>query len=95
MENPIYESYSRLEQIVVDSMLDASKFVNGNKFRVANNTYSYSAGKDNSLGCIVNSISGHECNISYVGRTKVQGYTFVLGKKVKVELNLKTLKFVK
>ena len=29
-DNPIYESYSRLEQIVVDSMLDASKFVNGN-----------------------------------------------------------------
>ena len=29
-DNPIYESYSRLEQVVVDSMLDASKFVNGN-----------------------------------------------------------------
>ena len=30
MENPIYESYSRLEQILGDSMLDASKFINGN-----------------------------------------------------------------
>ena len=29
-DNPIYESYSRLEQILGDSMLDASKFVNGN-----------------------------------------------------------------
>ena len=71
-----------------------SKFVSGNKFTIANNTYSYSAGKDGSLGCIVNSISMHECNVSYIGRTKVQGYTFVLGKKVKVELNLKTVKFV-
>ena len=30
MDNPIYESYSRLEQILGDSMLDASKFINGN-----------------------------------------------------------------
>ena len=29
-DNPIYESYSRLEQVIMDSMLDASKFVNGN-----------------------------------------------------------------
>ena len=29
-DNPIYESYSRLEQIIMDSTLDASKFVNGN-----------------------------------------------------------------
>ena len=29
-DNPIYESYSRLEQILGASMLDASKFVNGN-----------------------------------------------------------------
>ena len=71
------------------------KFKKGNQFRIANNTYKYSAGKDGSLGCIVNSISMHECNVSYIGRTKVQGYTFVLGKKVNVELNLKTLKFVK
>jgi hypothetical protein len=30
MENPIYESYSRLEQIITESMLDATKFVGGN-----------------------------------------------------------------
>ena len=29
-DNPIYESYSRLEQILGDSMLDASKFISGN-----------------------------------------------------------------
>ena len=94
---PVNRTSARQLRLAQQSFYETvnAKFVNGNKFRVANNTYSYSAGKDNSLGCIVNSISGHECNISYVGRTKVQGYTFVLGKKVKVELNLKTLKFVK
>ena len=70
------------------------KFVKGNQFKVNNSTYNYSAGKDNTLGCIVDTITGHVCNVSYIGRTKVQGYTFVLGKKVNVELNLKTLKFV-
>ena len=29
-DNPIYESYSRLERIIMDSTLDAGKFVNGN-----------------------------------------------------------------
>jgi 16S rRNA U516 pseudouridylate synthase RsuA-like enzyme len=72
-----------------------AKFKKGNQFKVNNSTYNYSAGKDGSLGCIVDTITGHVCNVSYIGRTKVQGYTFVLGKKVNVELNLKTLKFVK
>ena len=71
------------------------KFKKGNQFKVNNSTYNYSAGKNNELGCIVDTITGHVCNVSYIGRTKVQGYTFVLGKKVNVELNLKTLKFVK
>jgi hypothetical protein len=72
-----------------------SKFVKGNQFKVSNSTYAYSAGKNNELGCIVDSITGmHVCNVSYIGRTKVQGYTFILGKQVKIELNLKTLQFV-
>ena len=71
------------------------KFKKGNQFRVNQSTYNYSAGKDGELGCIIETAFGaHVCNVSYIGRTKVQGYTFVLGKKVKVELNLKTLKFV-
>ena len=75
-----------------------NKFVSGNEFVVNKgdySTYKYNVGKDNTLGCIVNAITGHVCNVSYIGRTKVQGYTFVLGKKVNVELNLKTLQFVK
>jgi len=72
-----------------------SKFKKGNQFKVNNSTYNYSAGKNNELGCIVDMFTGsHVCNVDYIGRTKVQGYTFVLGKKVNVELNLKTLKFV-
>ena len=73
-----------------------SKFKKGNQFKVNNSTYKYSAGKNNELGCIVDTLVGsHVCNVDYIGRTKVKGYTFVLGKKVNVELNLKTLKFVK
>ena len=75
-----------------------SKFKKGNQFKVdgTSSTYKYSAGKDGSLGCIVETVfNSHVCNVSYVGRTKVQGYSFVLGKKVNIELNLKTLKFVK
>tara|TARA_R100001015_G_C4546049_1_gene108975 strand:+ start:136 stop:498 length:363 start_codon:yes stop_codon:yes gene_type:complete len=70
------------------------KFVKGNQFKINNSTYNYSAGKDGELGCIVDTITGYACNVSYIGRTKVQGFTFVLGKKVNVELNLKTLEFV-
>ena len=75
-----------------------NQFKKGNQFVVNKGdyaTYKYSAGKNNELGCIVNETGGYACNVSYIGRTKVQGYTFVLGKKVNVELNLKTLQFVK
>ena len=74
-----------------------SKFKKGNQFKVdgTSSTYKYSAGKDGSLGCIVETVfNSHVCNVSYIGRTKVQAYSFTLGKKVNVELNLKTLKFV-
>jgi len=72
------------------------KFVSGNKFEINKSTYKYSAGKDGKLGCIVDTFVGsHVCNVDYIGRTKVQGYSFVLGKKVNVELNLKTLQFSK
>ena len=73
-----------------------AKFQKGNQFKIKNNTYKYRAGENGNLGCIVGAEFGmHECNVSYIGRTKVQGYTFVLGKKVNVELNLKTLKFMR
>ena len=77
-----------------------AKFKKGNQFKTNRgdySTYAYKPSNDNldSLGCIVSSNGSFVCNVSYVGRTKVQGYTFVLGKRVNVELNLKTLQFVK
>ena len=70
------------------------KFITGNPFKIHNETYSYSqTGKE--LGIIKSNVTGYVCNVNYIGRTKVQGFTFVLGKQVKIELNLKTLKFVK
>ncbi len=39
-------------------------------------------------------MSGYVCNVEYIGRTKVKGFTFVMGKRVNIELNLKTLQFV-
>ena len=78
-----------------------AKFQKGNQFEVNNSVYKYQADKNgksgngSTLGSIINVISGYVCNVDYIGRTKVQGYTFVLGKRVNVELNLKTLKFVK
>ena len=68
------------------------KFVSGNAFKVKNDVYTYSASKNG--GCIVSKTTGYVCNVEYVGRTKVKCYTFVLGKQVKIELNLKTLEFV-
>ena len=77
------------------------KFQKGNQFEVNNTVYRYQADKNgksgngSTLGCIVNHIGGYVCNVDYIGRTKVEGYTFVLGKRVNVELNLKTLKFMR
>ena len=73
-----------------------SKFKKGNQFEVNGSTYTYSVSKaDRGLGCIVNAVGMHACNVSYIGRTKVQGYTFVMGKRVNVEINLKNVEFVK
>ena len=73
------------------------QFVSGKKFKINNDStgvYMYTGG-DNNTGSIV---SGHHgsyvCNVSYIGRTKVQGFTYVLNKRVNVEINLKEVKFI-
>ena len=75
-----------------------NKFVSGVKFKASSyssSIYKYMASKDGDLGCIVDGVTHfHECNVSYIGRTKVKGYTFVMGKKVNIELDLKTLQFL-
>jgi len=72
-----------------------AKYKKGNQFKINNNTYAYSAGENGDLGCIVDNIGFHQCNVEYIGRTKVKCYSFTLGKKVNVTLDLKTLQFVK
>ena len=77
-----------------------NKFTQGSKFNIDKESnhgqYKYSTINDSKYGCIVDAVfGGHVCNVSYIGRTKVQGYTFVLGKRVNVELNLKNVKFIK
>ena len=67
-----------------------AKFKSGVKFEINNSVYAY-----DSKGYIYNELTGHVCNVSYIGRTKVKGFTYVSGKLVNIELNLKTLKFVK
>ena len=72
------------------------QFVSGKKFKINNdsNTYVYNVSDvDKNTGYISSNITGHVCNVSYIGRTKVLGYTFVMGKKVNVEVNLKQVKF--
>ena len=88
--------YKRLAKQAFYADVNA-KFKKGNQFNYNNALYKYVAGKNGELGYIatVGIVTQHACNVSYIGRTKVQGYAFVLGKKVTIELNLKTLKFVK
>ena len=78
-----------------------AKFVNGNPFKLNNNSaveFRYTPNAESNgetLGCLFNGIGHHECNIDYIGRTKVTGYTYVLNKRVNVEINLKEVQFVK
>ena len=70
------------------------QFVSGQKFKINNSDskYVYNA-SDNGYGHISNGHS-YVCNVSYIGRTKVLGFTYVLDKRVNVEINLKNVKFV-
>ena len=75
-----------------------AKFVNGNTFKLSKDSaveFHYTPNADGKGGSLFNGIGSHECNIDYIGRTKVTGYTFVLNKRVKVEVNLKNVVFTK
>jgi len=74
-----------------------SKFVNGKAFKLKNQAQEYHYTKDanGKGGALFNGIGSYVCNIDYIGRTKVTGYTFVLNKRIKVEVNLKNVQFVK
>ena len=74
-----------------------SKFVSGKAFTLKNQSseYHYTKNVNGNGGCLFNGIGHYVCNIDYVGRTKVQGFTYVLDKRVNVEVNLKEVQFVK
>ena len=70
-------------------------FVSGKEFKINNSDskYVYNA-SDNGYGHISNGHS-YVCNVDYIGRTKVTGFTYVMGKRVNITINLKQVKFVK
>jgi len=72
-------------------------FMNGNAFNILNNSgiYKYVCSDDRDYGHIISVVGGHVCNVNYIGRTKVTGYTYVLNKRVNVEINLKEVNFQK
>ena len=57
--------------------------------------YQYCVGDNGNVGCIANEVGMHVCNVKYVGRTKVEGFTYVLDKFVNVKINLKEVTFIK
>ena len=72
-------------------------FMNSKKFKINNDTtgeYMYVCSDDKDFGSILCAITKqHVCNVNYIGRTKVTGYTFVLGRYINVNINLKEVKF--
>ena len=88
----------RLAKQALYNMLN-TQFVCGQKFKINNDStgeYKYVCSDDKDFGSIVSALFGsHVCNVNYIGRTKVLGYTFVLGRKINVEINLKEVKFIK
>ena len=72
-------------------------FINSKKFKINNDTtgeYMYVCSDDKDFGSILCAITKqHVCNVDYIGRTKVTGFTFVLGRYINVTINLKEVKF--
>ena len=64
-----------------------NKFVSGKAFKLENqpNEYHYTPNADNTkYGSLFNDIGSYVCTVNYIGRTKVQGFTYVLNKRVNV-----------
>ncbi len=95
---PVNKKSSRQVRLAKQALYSKlnKQFVSGKKFKINNDTnteYVYNV-SDNGYGHISNGHS-YVCNVSYIGRTKVQGFTFILGKHLKFTINLKEVTFVK
>ena len=89
----------RLNKQALYSKLN-KQFIQGKKFKINNDgqSYVYNVGavdklRKNTYGHISNGHS-YVCNVDYIGRTKVTGFTYVMGKRVNVTINLKEVVFV-
>ena len=97
---PVNKQSARYKRLAKQARYERvlKKFTQGCSFKLSkekSQTYKYSIDSGESYGVLLSAIGGYVCNIDYIGRTKATGCTFVLDKKVNVELNLKTLVFVK
>ena len=97
---PVNKKSARYKRLAKQARYERvlSKFVSGKPFKLSNDSaveFHYTPGAHGNDGCLFNGIGAHECNITYIGRTKVTGYTFVLNKRVSVEVNLKNVVFTK
>ena len=96
---PVNKKSTRQIRLAKQAMYNRmnTNFINGKKFTINNkhNVYQYCVGDNGNVGCIANEVGMHVCNVQYVGRTKVEGFTYVLDKYVSVKINLKEVTFIK
>ena len=72
------------------------QFVSGKKFKInSDNDNKYVYNVSETGGGYISDGVRHVCNIDYIGRTKVTGYAFVMGRKLNITINLKEVEFVK
>ena len=94
---PVNKKSARQQRLAIQRFNNSinDMFVSGKLFEYGSRSYKYSAGDTSDMGCITDEYGFHVCNVDYIGRTKVTAYTYVMSKRVNVELNLKQVKFVK
>ena len=98
---PVNKKSSRQIRLAKQALYNKlnTQFVCGQKFKINNDTtgeYKYVCGdKVNKYGYIVCAITNrHVCSVDYVGRTKVTGYAFVMGRHLNITINLKNVTFI-
>ena len=96
---PVNKKSARYKRLAKQAFYEDvnKKFVSGKAFTLKNQhaEYHYTPDAVGGVGSLFNGIGSFVCNVDYIGRTKVTGYTYVLDKRVNVEINLKEVQFVK
>ena len=91
---PVNKQSARYKRLAKQSYYAKQKnqFECSKSFTYKNKTYTYEC-NDDGYGYVCDYNNKHVCNVSYIGRTKVLGYAYVLDRLVKVEINLKQYTF--